>query len=521
MHKLILFISAFLAFLSLQSQCPGNAFSKTIGGEGYDQGHSVSLAPDGGYFLGGITESAGFGNKDFIILKFGSNHSLQWGTVVGTEGTENGSFFCITALSDGGVAFAGFEATGSSNRRLIYGKLDSSGNLVWNKSLEPNSFGTDTPRAMAETSSGDIIIVGTCNQYIAASDGFFLRMDSNGNVINSEVYGQTGDDHFTGITELPNGNFAVYGSTEFLDPIGATDPMICVFDGEGELLSTHVYTTITVVDQFTDIIHATDGNLYATGYTAANDVDSFIMKIDGNFDFEWAKNFGGSETDRGSGIEFTADGNILASSVSNVTSSNQEVLVNQWDNQGELLWSKKFSFGGNDGMAFYGHPSLRYGSSNMLIVAYSDYADEDSDIMLYMLDECGNNGCAADLTPDISNLDFEQESMSPQVVNLNNISNGSLQAVGYNSLSIVKHCEHISTEDIVFESGCPEGELFSILVYDAYGKLVFDGKTQEDYLVWKSVTQLTLPGAVYSVVKQFHCAADSRVYRSTEKVFMH
>lgn len=440
--------------------------------------------------------------------------------MVGTEGTENGSFFCITALSDGGVAFAGFEAIGSNNRQLIYGKLNSAGSLVWNKVLAPNVSVLDTPRAMAETSSGDIIIVGTCNQYIGPADGFFLRIDSNGNVINSEVYGQANDDHLTGITELPNGHFAVYGSTEHLDPVAATDPMICVFNGQGELISAHVYTTYNSVDQFTDIIHAADGSLYATGYTAANGVDSFIMKIDDNFEIEWAKNFGGSGTDRGSGIEFTEDGNILVSTVANVTSSFQEVLVNQWDNQGQLLWSKKFSFGGIDGMAFYGHPSLRYGSNNMLVVAFSDYADENSDMMLYMLDECGNNGCAADFTPVIEDLSFEEETMIPQVESLNNISNGSLQAVGYNSMTIIKHCEHISTEDIVLESGCPEGELFSILVYDAYGKLIFEGKTQDDYLIWKSVTLRTLPGAVYSVVKQYHCNADSRVYRSIEKVFM-
>jgi hypothetical protein len=520
MNKLILIIVALIPYYSIQSQCPGNAFSKTIGGDAYDQGHSVSLAPDGGYFLGGITESAGFGDKDFIIMKFNPNHSLQWGTVIGTTGVENGSFFCITSLSDGGVAFAGFKAVGNGNRQLIYGKLNSGGTLVWNKILEPNESVLDTPRAMAETSSGDIIIVGTCNQYIASSDGFFLRMDSSGNIINSEVYGQTYDDHFTGITELPNGNFAVYGSTEYLDATTTTDPMICIFNGEGELISTHVYTTPNSADQFTDLIHASDGFLYGTGYTGANGVDAFIMKIDANFGLEWAKNFGTSGTDRGSGIEFTEDGNILVSSVANVTSSSQEILVNQWNNAGQILWSKKFSFGGNDGMAFYGHPSLRFGSSNMLVIGFSDYAEDNSDMMLYMLDECGNNGCATDLIPQSSNLNTDEETTSLQVVNLNAISNGNLQAVGYNSMTIIKHCEHISTEDVDRGPGCPEGELHSISVYDAYGKLIFDGKSQEDYLVWKSVIQLTLPGSVYSVVKHYQCEADSRVYRSTEKIIM-
>ena len=94
-------------FWLVKTDSTGNMqWNKTYGGTGSDMAYSVLLASDGGYVLAGCTNSFGNGSGDVWLVKTDSNGNLQWNQTYG--GTNSDS--CLSALqtTDGGYLLGGY-----------------------------------------------------------------------------------------------------------------------------------------------------------------------------------------------------------------------------------------------------------------------------------------------------------------------------------------------------------------------------------------------------------------------------
>jgi hypothetical protein len=109
--KTTLLFSAIIISVNVYSQDPTIQWQNTIGGSRHDYFYSVQQTTDGGYILGGMSQSDISGDKtennigilgtnDYWIVKTDSAGNIQWQNTIG--GSNDDLFISIRQTADGG-----------------------------------------------------------------------------------------------------------------------------------------------------------------------------------------------------------------------------------------------------------------------------------------------------------------------------------------------------------------------------------------------------------------------------------
>jgi hypothetical protein len=145
-------------------------WQKTYGGTSYEHIFDIKLTPDGGYITVGNTTSQNgdittfYGNTDFWVTKLDSVGNLQWQKSFGGSGLDTATF--VENTPDGGYIVGGHTESADGNVTFLRGifdawliKLDASGNMEWQKTY--GSSGLDYAHSLKVTPDGSYILLGT------------------------------------------------------------------------------------------------------------------------------------------------------------------------------------------------------------------------------------------------------------------------------------------------------------------------------------------------------------------------
>ena len=302
-------------------------WQKTYGGSNNDLANSIKQTTDGGYILAGLSNStngdvtANYGDNDFWVLKIDSNGTKQWDKSFG--GSSNDFAFDIKQTSDGGYIVSGTSSSNDFNSINNHGdydalvvKLDSSGNLSWQKSYGGSDM--DQGGYAEQTSDGGYIMTlftrsinGNVTNNHGGFDAWVVKTDANGNIIWQKTYGGTFTDSLNKVQFTPDGGYLFLGATN---------------SNNGDITIAH-----------------------------GND-DIWVVKTDAVGNILWQKTFGGSNADNSTEIKPTNDGYIIGGSTK---STDFDVTLNRglfdyWlfkiNNTGDLIWQKTFGGSGNDNL---------------------------------------------------------------------------------------------------------------------------------------------------------------------------
>ncbi len=164
--------------------------------------------------------------------------------------------------------------------------------------------------------------------------------------------------------------------SDVLVPRGSSDPFLIKYGPNNEFLwarrmgSDYLHSTNAndPYEQGSNLAVDASGNVYLTGdfagqadfgsfqLTALGSTDAFVTKLDTNGNFLWAKSWGSTSRDFGSGIAVDNSGNVLAVGsttylYSNGAWVNNGAEIRQYSPSGSLTWSK--SIAGGFGMGAY------------------------------------------------------------------------------------------------------------------------------------------------------------------------
>ena len=330
-------------------------WQKVFGGSGSDYLYSVGMTSEGGYILGGSSDSpvsgdkteAGFGNMDFWVIKINPEGKEEWQLTLG--GIGNDQLQSIQQTPDGGFIIGGSsdsspikdekgktignkseETRGSFDYWII--KLSASGELEWEKTY--GGMFADEIKNILIIEDG-YLVGGTSNSMVSSDktaenlgmgDFWLIKLNQNGEEQWQKTYGGEADETLANIIPTEKG-FLLAGSSNSKtseskksDSTNGTDFWVIEIDEEGN----HIWDNSYDFGQWDVLVSATKSteNTYLLGGYASTETlnrktdnkginDYIALKINYKGEMLWSKTIGGKDTDQLKGLTQTRDGGYV------------------------------------------------------------------------------------------------------------------------------------------------------------------------------------------------------------------
>jgi hypothetical protein len=208
-------------FFLMRTDGDGNErWIKYYGGAGNETCWAFDKTNDGGFVIGGYTNSYGAGNDDFYIVKTDADGNSLWSKTYG--GIYNDDATNIISVNNG-FLISGITNSGNDNNAWIL-RLNAVGDSLW--SFTTGGNGDDGAMAACENSDGTHAIIGyTYSTLTNSADGFLLLLNDSGQQTAYYNYGTSGYDEPHGIVPSIDGNGWIISGHQG--------------DGNGNNLTTH------------------------------------------------------------------------------------------------------------------------------------------------------------------------------------------------------------------------------------------------------------------------------------------
>jgi uncharacterized delta-60 repeat protein len=325
-------------------------FEKRIGGNGDDYAHSITQSSDGGYVVAGYTTSFGAGSYDFYVVKLDSSGNIIWTKTIGGSGDDQA--LSIIRSSDGNYVVAGWTNSFGSNYDFYVVKLDSSGNIIWTKTI--GGSGDDQAWSIIQSSDGGYVVAGRTNSFGAGGwDFYVVKLDSSGNVQWTKTIGGTGSqDEAWSIIQSSDGGYVVAGWSDSFGA-GLRDFYVVKLDANGNVVWSKTIWGI-YGDGAHSIIQSSDGGYIVAGSTetfGAGGWDIYLVKLDSSGNVQWTKTIGGPAflDDALSIIQSSDGGYVVAGGIQSFGAGGPDMYVVKLDSVGNVQWTKTIGGSGWDG----------------------------------------------------------------------------------------------------------------------------------------------------------------------------
>jgi len=242
----------------------------------YDRFFHCIMTDDHGFILIGMTAktSPSLQTSDVYVVKTDSAGNLQWQRKFGWKEHEEGN--TIEMDHGGTYIIGGVYATIDSSAPLIM-RIDQNGNLI------------DSAVLWKGTNRGAKLLVSHDSTYLVYSlrmdsiglyrDAWLARLDYNFNILWQKDYGGPWSDAFLGALELSDSTLVLMGETgkHFNGTFGLL--MKLTMDGD-TLWSRYYYKDSIVPNYFFDLQQTSDGGFLMGGISWGNDPDAWLLKVD-------------------------------------------------------------------------------------------------------------------------------------------------------------------------------------------------------------------------------------------------
>ncbi|WP_158267548.1 GEVED domain-containing protein [Adhaeribacter arboris] len=309
-------------------------WDKTFSSNGNDYLKALTITKDGGYLLGGYSDSStksgdksedGKGGQDYWIVKLDANGNKVWDKTIGGE--ENDRLESVQQISDGGYILGGSSYSGVSGDKsednkgkpwytdywLV--KLSVDGTIVWERTI--GGWGSDILSLVQQTSDKGYILGGYSNTFSWEETDYnfwVVKLDDKGTKIWDQKYGGTGQDYLCDIETTPDGGYLLGGQSDSGIEEGKSeaskgdyDYWVIKINRDGTKLWDKTIGG-DGPDYFQDFITTADGGFLLGGQSSSNEggdkseasnsnYDYWIVKITGDGVNIWDKTYGGNGED--------------------------------------------------------------------------------------------------------------------------------------------------------------------------------------------------------------------------------
>ncbi|MFH2143491.1 MAG: T9SS type A sorting domain-containing protein [Bacteroidota bacterium] len=220
----------------------GMMWENTYGGKQSEYGLFIEKTSDNGYILCGNTNSFNSQNVDIIVIKINGFGEQVWKYQDGGDGFD-GCSSIIQCYDDSYVLIGYTQENVGENSNLWILKLDSLGNLIWDKTLG-GDYG-DYGKLIQQTYDGGYIIIGTAdsNPINNHSKLWILKIDSLGNILWEKIFNKGTNDDGNYVQVIHDKGYIVLGGT--LTFMGNSDIWLMRFSPDTGNVSGLEYNYLT------------------------------------------------------------------------------------------------------------------------------------------------------------------------------------------------------------------------------------------------------------------------------------
>lgn len=338
-----------------------------IGGKLNDELRAMSPTKDGGGIAGGSSESPISGDKtqksrgsfDYWIVKQDSMGNILWDKTIGGDGWDKLS--SLAQATDGGYILGGSSNSEKSGEKseghdidfsMDYWvvKTDKRGNVVWDKTI--GGTGDDYLTSIAQTADGGYVAGGYSqsdksrdksqnNRGFNSNDYWIVKLDQNGNIEWDKTIGGSLDDILTSLQQTKDGGYILGGYSESNtsgekteNSRGGLDYWVVKLNAKG-----NIEWDKTIGGDFTDRLtclqQTSDDRYILGGYSYSNRsgeksenirgyFDYWLVKIDHHGNVQWDKTIGGDNVDELTSLQQTMDGGYILGGGSNSGKSGEK-----------------------------------------------------------------------------------------------------------------------------------------------------------------------------------------------------
>lgn len=355
-------------------------WDKTLGGAEDERLYAVALAPDGGFIVGGDSRSGASGDRteesmggiDYWVVRTDKDGNKLWDKAYGGAGDDQ--LTSIIATEDGGFLLGGYSNSGMSGNKTAPSrgqsdfwvvKVDAKGNILWDKTYGGESW--DRLNTMISTEDGGYFLGGETHspasgnktaESIGGADFWLVRIDASGNKLWDKAYGEETWGYISNITLAPNGDYLLAGHS-------SVKTGEIVIDGETYIQTAAAYHAIRINEDGDEIWN----KLYSSGITRIlRDVlvtpeggfllvgdenkggqpNGYVINIDATGNVVWDRYYSGNAIDHLHSVVKTQNGYLIGgASYSDVSGDKTEPSIGDsdfWvleiDHSGNVLWDK-------------------------------------------------------------------------------------------------------------------------------------------------------------------------------------
>ena len=378
-----------LSTLNINAQAPSVQWQNTLGSTSYEFLNTIDQTSDGGYIMGGYTDSNIGGDKsenswgadDYWIVKMDNAGNIVWENTVG--GGNYDKLYAVEETPDGGYIVGGQSLSGggwgdkSESNKGGYDywivKLDEDGVVEWDRSY--GGLGNDQLYNVQPTSDGGYIIAGTSDSGISGdktenrvgnSDYWIIKTDASGNIIWQNDIGGLMFDNVYSAYETADGGYILGGTStsgisgdKTAGNYGVVDYWIVKLNSAGTVvwdktiggtLNDYLYAVIPTADGGSIACGMSESGLTGNKTDNTNGLyDYWVVKLDNSGNITWQNSIGGTGNDYAfvNAIDQTSDGGyaIAGYSQSLISGDKTEANTGSWDywilkinSTGSILW---------------------------------------------------------------------------------------------------------------------------------------------------------------------------------------
>jgi len=340
------FVLLICIYGNLFGQAPDTLWTKTYGGNAIEEAHSVHQTTDGGYIIGGYTESFSAGQYDGYLIRTDSKGEILWTKTFGRNHED--IIRSVQQTLDDEFIIAGWtKSYGAGDNDFWLIKINSSGDTLWTR-----TFGgavDDRGLFVNRTFDDGYVLTGITKSFgVGDFDVWLIKTNSSGDVLWTKTYGKNGADIGVFVQQTLDGGYFIAGYTY---SVGRSEhAWLIKTDADGDTVWTKVLGSAKGGDLARSAQQTSDGGYIITGYTSsfgAGRNDVWLIKMNSFGDTLWTKTFGGAGDDYGASIKQLSDGGyIIAGSTESSGAGHSDIWLIRTDVSGDTLWTK--TIGGNN-----------------------------------------------------------------------------------------------------------------------------------------------------------------------------